>query len=191
MNCAIGRPLAAAFLRCAVLLQRLCAPTSAGVLLASALALAATAAPAATYLDVNLTSIHQRQGWKEQGRLVAFNDRNFGVGLTHEVRRSLEVKVGFYQNSFYKTSGYVLANFIYHQRLGAVTVAPAFGVGLISGYRGTSCCDVTDGRSDVEPAVFPNLSLGIAAARLNIGTIPRLKGDMDVFTFQFEFKLPD
>jgi hypothetical protein len=165
-------------------------PNSTGLLLASAMVLAAAPAAAATYLDINLTSVHQRRGWKKQGRLVTFNDRNFGIGLTHEFRRSFEVKAGFYQNSYYRTSGYALANFVYHQHLGPVTLAPGIGIGLVSGYRGTAC-DYTHGHSDVEPALFPNLSLGTSAARLNIGAIPRVKGDLNVLTFQLEVRLPD
>lgn len=165
------------------------APGGAGLLLASVGALSTAPAAAATYLDINLTSVHHRRGWKEQGRVIPFNDGNFGIGLTHEIRNFLEVKAGFYDNSYYKTSGYAVANFIYHARFGPVTVAPAFGIGLVSGYRGTSC-DYTHGRSNVEPAIFPNLNVGAGPVRISIGAIPRVKGDLNVLTLQFEFKLP-
>jgi len=54
-------------------------------------------------LDVNLTSWHADKTYK-------YNSNNFGLGFTKSINHHWQGKVGFYQNSYNKTSLYAMAN---------------------------------------------------------------------------------
>lgn len=91
----------------------------------------AHAAPAWT-LDVNTISVHA-QAWERDH----LNQQNYGLGLTYHLDRTWGIAGGWYDNSFRRTSAYLLAEWTPWQ-LGPNCgwhVRAGLSAGLDSGYR--------------------------------------------------------
>lgn len=82
-------------------------------------------------LDINTTCVHTRTYARDH-----LNQVNPGLGLTNQVTPDWSVSIGFYRNSFRRTSGYALVNWTpLHLSLPAgVRVSAGLTAGLLSGY---------------------------------------------------------
>ncbi len=63
------------------------------------------------WLDMTITSWHERDYYVLDGQRYKFNDQNFGLGLAWEFQKNMELKGGFANNSYDDLSLYVGLNF--------------------------------------------------------------------------------
>ena len=101
-----------------------------------------------------------------------FNENNFGIGIRYEVRPNIDLSVGFYDNSFYKTSIYAGAEF-HTLRSRWISIGVAFG--LVSGYQGTPTPSTF--------LVLPVVQLGPPQMGVRLGYMP--VGEVKFGTMQF------
>jgi hypothetical protein len=141
-------------------------------------------------LDVNLTSRHSRDTYFYERRFHEYNSNNFGLGLSYDWSDWCDLKAGWFNNSYHKTSVYALVHPQYDflrspHRLFAVGA----GVGAITGY---------DHTVDDLPPVSPMGILTLAISderhwRATVGYLPfrLVLGDdhADVLTLQVSWKL--
>ncbi len=150
-------------------------------------------------IDLNGLSRHSESRYVENGVSRDYNETNRGLGATVEwlewgdlVKRSkwtqwidkagidADIKFGFFENSYNKTSFYVGPFF--HKDLGSDDwkFAPGIGLLLTSGY---------DDTPEDAPPVFPlpvlGVELGHRAIKLNFGYVPW--GEVDFVTVQLQF----
>src|SRR5688500_5707906 len=91
-----------------------------------------------TWLDINVTSWHSQSDYHWEQQVREFNRNNFGLGATRELRDWLEVKAGWFENSYEKTSLYGLVALkwqFYKKR--SLSLAPGVALGAVSGYQNT------------------------------------------------------
>ena len=129
-------------------------------------------------LDLNLASRHSRDNYGTG----AYNEDNFGLGVAYAWRNDWDLKLGFFDNSYDKTSVY--AGAIWHKDFyrGNWTIAPGVGLLLVTGYENTP-----EDAPVVAPLLLPAVSIGHRAMRANIGYVPF--GKVDFFTFQLQLNL--
>lgn len=161
------------------------------------LGLACIAAPLAApssaarpaWLDVNVTSRHSEKGYFIGRERHRFNSNNFGLGLTWEPAAWWELKAGWFDNSYHKTSVYG-AGAIKWNLLGngPWIVAPGALLGALSGYQNTP-----EQTGEITPWGLATLTLGHRKyGRLNLGYLPSKlfkAGVVDVLTVQVGIKL--
>ena len=148
------------------------------------------AAPGRWWLDVNLTSWHSRGQYFHEGRFQEYNARNFGLGLSYDASEWCDVKAGWFNNSYHRTSLYVLV----HPRYDFVRspkgmFAVGAGGGLITGYDGT-----VDDLARVSPMGILAFTISDERRwRVTLGYLPfrLLLGDnhADVLTLQAGWRL--
>ena len=128
-----------------------------------------TIAQGATYtLDVNLTSWHTERWARRE-----LNQHNAGLGVTVDLTPNWSASVGFYRNSYRRTSVYLLADWTpLHLRFGSTGWQLAAGgeAGLATGYRRREMA--------CEPFVATALIRLIAPGgwSLNISAVPNAPG---------------
>ena len=134
-----------------------------------------------TWLDLNIAAIHETREYKwwernddpfcfencGEWKSRKFNQQNFGLGLTHELQDSLEVKGGFYYNSFYKMSVYGGLNFKKDIQLGVIDVTP--GVTLIGA---TGYNDTIMDAPFISPILLPNMGIRYDTVKVSVGYVP-------------------
>ena len=87
-------------------------------------------------LDLNLASVHT-EAWARR----SLNQVNPGAGLEYQVSPDVGYAVGFYRNSYRRTSAYALGVWA-PLRLaipGGLTASAGLAAGLVSGYTRTEC----------------------------------------------------
>ena len=107
-----------------------------------------------------------------------YNEDNEGVGLTYGYKRNIDLKFGFFENSYYKTTVY--AGAVFNQdfyMLNDMVISPGIGLIFASGYDNTPM-----DAPMITPVLHPSLSFGHKSLRSTIGYIPF--GDVEVVTFQ-------
>ena len=142
------------------------------------------------WIDINGISKHF--GGEDQiftdtdGRRREFNETNIGLGVTYEAGKWYEIKAGFYENTYYKTTAYAGANVAYDLRIGDLVVSPGVTVGLVTGYDDTPMQVWA-----IQPMAMPTLSVQYKSVRLNIGYMPLnqvFNRGNDIITFQLGLK---
>lgn len=142
-----------------------------------------------TWLDVNVTSWHSEETYRWERQERRYNSSNFGLGIGRELTDYFEVKAGWFDNSYEKTSVYAIAA-IKHDLLGSPrwVVAPGAAVGLVSGYQNTP-----EQTAALTPWGLLTLTLGKEHGwRAMIGYMPsRLfqAGTVDIVTLQISLRL--
>ena len=130
-------------------------------------------------LDINLASKHEKSTYDNNQE---YNENNFGLGLSYGYSESIDFKVGFYDNSYNRTTKYLAAiwqkNYYYKQ----LRISPGAGIFLVTGYDGTP-----EFAKKIQPGVIPSLSIGYENVALNIGLVPSVKSN-NVATFQLQIK---
>jgi len=144
---------------------------------------------AKTWLDINVTSWHSRSDYQWEQQVHEFNHDNFGLGATHELRDWLEVKAGWFENSYEKTSLYGLVALKWELfKNGALSVAPGLALGAVSGYQNTP-----ERTGELAPWGAGMLSVTYRERwRANVGYLPSSifrKGAVNVALLQVSFKL--
>lgn len=150
---------------------------------------AATPAANDVWIDLNVGSKHSEKSYVWQGRTQSFNEANWGLGATYGLRDWCDVKAGWFENSYDKTSLYVLVNPKWElSPRSHWSVAPGFALGLVSGYQHTP-----ERTAAVAPWGMLTLSLGFNERwRVNLGYIPSrlfVSNSIDVATLQLSIKL--
>ena len=127
-------------------------------------------------MDFNTSSFHTSPTYANN---KYYNEENNGFGFTYGYSEMLDVKVGYFENSYNKSSvygGFVLNKDFYFLNNNLV-VSPGMGLLLTTGYDDTPV-DVPP----VVPLLHPTISIGHRFVRSTIGYLPY--GQDKVFTFQ-------
>ena len=115
-------------------MQHIFKPCAGGLLLAFALATAhaADTAPSPWSLDINTTSYHTK-AWARRD----LNQANPGFGLEYRFSPAWSATVGFYRNSYRRTSAYALAAWtpLRFALPAGLTASAGLAAGIVSGYR--------------------------------------------------------
>jgi hypothetical protein len=151
--------------------------------------LVCSAAKGDFWLDLNVGSKHSEKNYVWQGRRNSFNESNLGLGATYQLKTWCDVKAGWFDNSYDRTSIYALVNpkweLLHHSRW---SLAPGVAAGLVTGYQHTP-----EQTGAVAPWGMVTLSLGFNDRwRVNLGYIPSrlfVSNSIDVATLQFTIKL--
>jgi len=126
-------------------------------------------------MDINTGSKHSDQTY---GNNRYYNEDNKGLGVSYGYTKYLDVKMGFFENSYFKTSTYaglVLNKDFYI--FNDILISPGLGLMLTTGYDDTPVNAPT-----VAPIFHPSISFGHKLIRSTIGYIPY--GEDKVVTFQ-------
>lgn len=139
------------------------------------------------WLDMNVTSWHSNETYTWKGNTKKYNSDNIGLGLSYEVEDWYEVKVGVYDNSYYKTTVYGGVN-VKHDLAASRnwTIAPGLTAGVVTGYN-----DTPMHAAAIAPILLPNVELGYDQWRAVVGFIPVRAfgfGNTDVITVQVSAK---
>ncbi len=138
-------------------------------------------------LDVNLASKHIGQSnYCYKGECKSINSSNLGLGLTYPTGSFTDIKVGFYNNSYYKTSVYGGVNFKHEYNIGKLNVVPGVIVGMVTGYNGTP-----ENAGIVAPILLLNVAVGTKNTHVIFGYLPSTMfgGNVNVITVQLQFRL--
>ncbi len=135
----------------------------------------ASAAQHDLWLDVNLTSKHLYTDYTTD-----LNQRNFGLGLTYNLKEKTALKVGFYENSFKKLSTYAMADV----STGFWTKYTKIGIsgGLVTGYAHTNG-QYAQIYNNVQIMVLPHIDVVINNFSVDVGVLPK------VLTLQVQYKI--
>ncbi len=126
-------------------------------------------------MDINTGSKHSNSSY---GKNQYYNEENDGVGLTYGYSQNIDIKVGFFENSYYRTTVYAGAVLNKDFNLfNNIVVSPGIGFMLATGYDNTAA-----DAPIIAPIVHPSISFGHKALRSTIGYIPY--GEDKVITFQ-------
>lgn len=132
------------------------------------------------YLDSTITSVHFSS--------KDYNTKNSGFGITWQPSKTYEIRAGYYKNSYYKQSEYFIVNLFPHPRsVGNWDINPAFGLGAVTGYKGTDG-DVGATLGSAQLGLVPNVSftyrpLGLRATVLLAGNAVALQGSFKFRSF--------
>lgn len=106
----------------------------------------------------------------------SYNSTNYGAGLKYGFTDYVDGFVGFYDNSYYKTSFYAGVNIKrdFYPLDTKFRIAPGLKLGLVSGYDDTPSGDTTIGPGNTTPLVVPNVEFGYGRYYVNTGFIPAI-----------------
>ncbi len=142
------------------------------------------------WLDGNLASWHSRSSYFWKGEVRHYNQTNLGLGLSYDLNDWSDLKFGWFDNSYGKTSVYGAIHGRYDFIRGSHwMIAPGCGIGVVTGYHHTP-----DDLPVVSPLLIPTLTLGDEERwRILIGYLPFHlllgKDHADVATLQVGWKL--
>jgi len=130
-------------------------------------------------MDINTGSKHSDEAYQNNyGNNQYFNEDNSGFGVTYGYSEHLDVKMGFFENSYFNTSTYVGAvlnkDFYIFSDL---VISPGLGLILTTGYD-----DTPINAPSIAPILHPSISFGHKLLRSTIGYIRY--GEDEVYTFQ-------
>ena len=143
------------------------------------------------WLDFNGASWHTAKSYSWEGQTRNYNQTNFGLGLGRGLNDWSELKGGWFENSYYKTSVYltldVKPTWIRYQNENWF-VAPGVAFGAVTGYQ-----DTPEQTGAVAPWALLNVSFGNPKHwRFVVGYLPStlfVKNGVNVVTLQFSLKL--
>ena len=118
-------------------------------------------------LDLNGLSWHSERSFSHEGVRREYNETNRGLGGSYAWNDDLDLKLGFFENSYYEDTVY--AGVYWHRDFywGDWTVAPGVAFLLVTGYD-----DTPRNAPEVAPLAIPGVALGRRAVRLNLGFMP-------------------
>lgn len=126
-------------------------------------------------MDINTGSKHSDTSYAAN---QYYNEENKGFGVTYGYSNHIDIKFGFFENSYYNTSVYAGAvlnqDFYLFNNL---VVSPGLGLMLSTGYD-----DTPIDAPVIAPIFHPSISFGLKSMRSTIGYIPY--GEDKVITFQ-------
>jgi hypothetical protein len=130
-------------------------------------------------LDINTGSKHSKETYAKN---KYYNEENDGFGLTFGYSDMIDIKVGFFENSYEKSSIYGGAVFNKDYYLfNDIVVSPGVGLIFATGYHNTPV-----DAPMLAPIVYPTITIGHKTLRSTIGYIPY--GEDTVFTFQTQIQ---
>lgn len=129
------------------------------------------------FVDFNIASFHDQDQWyDDKGQAHDFNEDNMGIGLRKPLTEHIDVSVGFYDNSFHKTSVYTgLEWHTKRTRLVSLGIAAA----LVSGY--------TDTPTPTILMFLPVVQLGPPQIGVRVGYMPLGKAKFSTMQFYLGF----
>lgn len=126
-------------------------------------------------LDMNTGSKHSSDTY---GKNKYYNEENNGFGMTYGYSETLDIKAGFFDNSYNKTSFYGGAVFNHdYYVFNDMVISPGLGLIFATGYRNTPA-----NAPAIAPILYPTITLGHKTLRSTVGYVPY--GEDTVFTFQ-------
>lgn len=128
-------------------------------------------------LDISLTSIHQDNSYDDGQK---YNENNFGLGASYGYSDSIDLKLGYFDNSYNRTTTYLAAVWQKDFHYKALRISPGIGAFLLTGYDGAP-----ENAEKFQPGAMPSLSLGYKNVALNIGLFPSVKSN-NVLNFQLQ-----
>lgn len=134
-------------------------------------------------LDTNGLSHHSLPEYYYQGKIHKFNSNNIGLGLTLPAKKFLDWKLGFYKNSYYKTTFYGGAN----AKVDLGPFSAGLFLGLATGYNNTPMHS-----GFFQPVVMPNVEVAFKHIGIMLGYLPATTNDIhsvSAYTLQFEYYL--
>ncbi|MBX2809663.1 MAG: hypothetical protein KTR20_13645, partial [Cellvibrionaceae bacterium] len=131
-------------------------------------------------LDINTASKHENSHY---GHNQTYNESNDGIGLSFGYSENIDIKLGYYDNSYHKTSiytGFVLNKdyYIYND----FVISPGVGLMFATGYD-----KVVNNAPIIAPMLHPSISFGFRTLRSTIGTIPYSANKVITFQTQIQF----
>lgn len=130
-----------------------------------------------TSFDLNIGS-HHSDDTHSGG--IAYNEDNYGLGASYAYEDWLDIKAGFFDNSYNKTSVYVGGSLNKDYNFNGLVVSPSAALLLTTGYQ-----DTPENAPAVAPIPLLGLAVGAGPVRANIGYVPF--GETRVFTLQMQF----
>lgn len=126
-------------------------------------------------VDINTGSKHSSSSYAPN---KFYNEDNEGAGFTYGYSRNIDIKFGFFENSYYNTTVYAGAVFNQDYYLfNNFVISPGIGLILATGYD-----DTPVNAPVISPILHPSISFGNKSLRSTIGYIPF--GEDKVITFQ-------
>lgn len=118
-------------------------------------------------LDLNGLSWHSERHYVDDGVAREYNETNPGLGASYAWHDDFDLKLGFFENSYYRDTVY--AGVYWHRDFywGDWTLAPGVALLLVTGYD-----DTPRDAPVVAPLAIPGVSFGHRAVRLNLGFMP-------------------
>ena len=141
------------------------------------------------FLDVNGFSKHSQETFVYQGQQETFNGDNAGLGVTAALSKHIDLKVGFYDNSYFHTTVYGGVNVKTEFSFGQMKFVPGVTVGLATGY------DNTPMHSGLfQLYVIPNIGIRFGSIGVTVGYIPGVSlasdsAPVSVVTAQFQYQI--
>ena len=123
-------------------------------------------ANAATWMDINVASLHSQDSYWDDGVEKRFNGNNFGWGITRELNGSIAITGGLYLNSYREHSLYFCADISNNAAsIGALSVDLGVKAGVATGY------DTWTDQA-ISPLIVPHITAKIGRAKVTVGVIP-------------------
>ncbi|MGH1485069.1 MAG: hypothetical protein ACRBCI_02540 [Cellvibrionaceae bacterium] len=130
-------------------------------------------------LDINTGSKHSSETY---GKNKYYNEENNGFGMTFGYSDMIDIKIGFFDNSYNKSSVYGGAVFNKDYYIfNDIVVSPGVGLMFTTGYH-----DTPIDAPALAPIVYPTITIGHKTLRSTIGYVPY--GEDTVFTFQTQIQ---
>lgn len=126
-------------------------------------------------LDFNTGSKHENPTY---GANQYYNEDNDGFGITYGYSDNVDLKFGFFENSYYQETYY--AGFVLNKDyylFNDFVISPGVGFIFATGYD-----DTPMDAPGVAPVIHPSISFGHRTLRSTIGYLPY--DDDAIFTFQ-------
>ena len=143
-----------------------------------------------TWLELNIGSRHADDTYPTADGDVSYNEKNYGIGITVPIKddKYFSYTLGFFKNSFYKTSVYGGID-IHGDHTNGLNIGIIMA--LITGYGSASYDDPQGGRtrsfSNVMPMFYPYLAYRYELINVKVGVFPI--GDSIVPTFSIGIAL--
>ena len=131
-------------------------------------------------IDLNGLSWHSEDRYNDDGEKRRYNEGNAGLGGSYAWNDWIDIKAGFFENSYYKNSLYGGAFLHRDFYSGAWTFAPGVSLLLVSGYD-----DTPQDAPVVAPILVPGVVFGPRAMKISLGFVP--VGSVKFATLQLQF----
>jgi hypothetical protein len=128
-------------------------------------------------LDINLASIHQESTYGDGQK---YNRENFGLGTTYGYSDNIDFKLGFFNNSYNRTTTYLVAVWQKDFHYKTLRISPGIGAFLVTGYD-----RAPEFAKNIQPGAIPVLSVAYRNTALNIGLLPSAESN-HALTFQLQ-----
>jgi len=119
------------------------------------------------WLDIHLGTSHAKRTYMDKsGNAIAYNQNNFGLGLSLPAYTNVDIRAGFFENSFNHTSVYAGADiFTSRHRF----ISAGVNLGVATGYENTPTKTST-----LAPMLMPHVTIKMKKFRTQIGYVPSL-----------------